>query len=264
MIGSSDVEGQVALRALFPGDDESAALARATAWGRTSLGDPAGWSPELCSAVRTVMPSRIPMLLWWGSDLVQIYNEAYRPLLGSKHPGAMGQPAAGCWAEVWDDLGPKVAQVLEAGEATFDEDLLLFMDRHGYLEETYWTFSYSPVRSADGDVVGVFVATTDVTVARVETRRLVTIRDLAVLSSANFASPGEALARVCDILASQPVGGPVRGHLRRRPVGAAGRPARVRSPGPDGGAARPGGSTVVASDRDCGPDLGTHADDLPG
>ena len=64
------------------------------------MGDPAGWSPELCSAVRTVMPSRIPMLLWWGSDLVQIYNEAYRPLLGSKHPGAMGQPAALCWAVV--------------------------------------------------------------------------------------------------------------------------------------------------------------------
>ncbi len=114
----------------------------------------------------------------------------------------MGQPAAECWAEVWDDLVPKVDRVLEAGEATFDQDLLLFMDRHGYLEETYWTFSYSPVRSADGEVVGVFVATTDVTVARVETRRLDTIRDLAVLSSANFASPGEAVARVCDILAT--------------------------------------------------------------
>ncbi len=202
MTGSPDREGQEALWALFPGDDESAALARATAWTRTSLGDPADWSPELCSAVRTVMPSRVPMLLWWGSDLVQIYNEAYRPLLGSKHPGAMGQPAAGCWAEVWHDLSPKVARVLEAGEATFDEDLLLFVERHGYLEETYWTFSYSPVRSADGEVVGVFVATTDVTVARVETRRLDTIRDLAVLSSANFGSPGEAVAKVCDILAT--------------------------------------------------------------
>ena len=202
MIGSPEVDDQEALWALFPGDDESAALARATAWTRTSLGDPADWSAELCSAVRTVMPSRVPMLLWWGSDLVQIYNDAYRPLLGSKHPGAMGQPAAECWAEVWDDLSPKVAQVLEAGEATFDEDLLLFIDRHGYLEETYWTFSYSPVRSADGDVIGVFVATSDVTVPRVETRRLVTIRDLAVLSSANFGSPGEALARVCDILAT--------------------------------------------------------------
>jgi signal transduction histidine kinase/DNA-binding response OmpR family regulator len=202
MIGTSDVEGQAVLRALFPGDDESATLARATAWARTSLGEPADWSPELCSAVRTVMPSRIPMLLWWGNDLVQIYNEAYRPFLGSKHPSAMGQPAAECWAEVWEDLGPKVARVLEAGEATFDQDLLLFVDRHGYLEETYWTFSYSPVRSADGDVVGVFVATTDVTVARVETRRLDTIRDLAVLSSTDFAAPGEAVARVCDILAT--------------------------------------------------------------
>ncbi len=98
MSDASDLNGQVALRALFPGDDESAALARATAWGQTSLGDPVDWSPELCSAVRTVMPSRIPMLLWWGKDLVQIYNEAYRPFLGvqtSERHGAAGRRVLG-------------------------------------------------------------------------------------------------------------------------------------------------------------------------
>ena len=190
------------LGALFPGDDESAALARATDWGKTSLGEPAGWSLELCGAVRTVMPSGMPMLLWWGDDLVQIYNDAYRPLLGSKHPEAMGQPAAECWAEVWDDLDPKVTLVQQTGKATFDQDLLLFVERHGYLEETYCTISYSPIRSADGQVLGMFVATTDVTAARVERRRLDTIRDLAVLSSAEYTSPRAALTRVCDILAS--------------------------------------------------------------
>ncbi|HEU4999200.1 MAG TPA: ATP-binding protein [Lapillicoccus sp.] len=189
------------LEALFPGDDESARLARSINWADTPLGEPSTWSPELCAAVRTVMPSRVPMLLWWGDELVQIYNLAYRSMLGSKHPAAMGQPAAVCWPEVWDDLGPKVAQVRETGEASYDQELLLFVDRHGYLEETYWTFSYSPIRSAGGDVIGVFVATTDVSLDRVEARRLDTIRDLAVLSSADFSSVHEAVGRVTEILA---------------------------------------------------------------
>ena len=93
---------------------------------------------------------------------------------------ALGMPARQCWSEVWDVLEPLFQSVVRTGEAFWAKDHLFGLERHGYLEETYWTFSYSPVRSADGDVVGVFVATTDVTVARVETRRLVTIRDLGI------------------------------------------------------------------------------------
>src|SRR5690349_12471758 len=123
------------LGSLFPGHDEAANIARKTLWENTALGDPDGWAPELKAAIRTVMPSKIPMLLWWGQELVQVYNEAYRHLLGSKHPFAMGQAAAECWAEVWDDLGPMATGVRESGEANFEQDLLLFIDRHGYLEE---------------------------------------------------------------------------------------------------------------------------------
>ncbi|MGW5240732.1 ATP-binding protein [Monashia sp. NPDC004114] len=186
---------------LFPGEDETAVLARRTPWAETPLGDPAGWSPELAAAIRTVMPSKVPMLLWWGDDLVQIYNEAYRSLLGSKHPGAMGQPATVCWAEVWDDVGPMAAHVRASGEATFEQDLLLFIDRHGYLEETYWTFSYSPISSAQGGVLGVFVATTDVTLPVVEARRLGIVRDLAVLSSADYTSRDAIAEAVTRVLA---------------------------------------------------------------
>jgi signal transduction histidine kinase/DNA-binding response OmpR family regulator len=197
----SAAENEVVLRTLFPGDDETAVLARQKRWADTPLGEPAGWSLELRAALQTLMPSRVPMLVWWGRDLVQIYNEAYRPLLGSKHPQALGQPAADCWAEVWAELAPMTSRVLEGGEATFDRDRLLFLERHGYLEETYWTFSYSPIRSSAGLVLGVFVATTDVTIPRVEARRLDTVRDLAVLSSADFAGPTEAAEEVAAILA---------------------------------------------------------------
>jgi GAF domain-containing protein len=188
------------LRALFPGADETSALARSTDWAATPLGDPSGWAPELTAAIRTVMPAAIPMLLWWGEELVQVYNDAYRPLCGTKHPRAMGQPAAECWPEAWPELGPRVARVVGRGESDHEEALLLFLDRHGYLEETYWRYSFSPVRSGDGQVLGVFVATTEVTATVVEGYRLAAVRGLAVLSSADVDSAEAAARRVGPVL----------------------------------------------------------------
>ncbi|CCH79330.1 Sensor protein [Nostocoides japonicum T1-X7] len=186
-------DGRDLLQSLFPGHDDASCLARKVAWSETSVGDPREWPPELTAAIRTVMPSKSPMVLWWGEDLVQIYNDAYRSLLGSKHPQAMGQPAEECWSEIWSDVGPMTAQVLGGGEATYERDLLLLMERHGYVEETYWTFSYSAVRSASGEVLGIFVPSTDVTSDRVVAHRLEAVRELAVLSSADFTS-SQALA----------------------------------------------------------------------
>jgi signal transduction histidine kinase/DNA-binding response OmpR family regulator len=188
------------LSAMFPGADDVAALARATDWSATKLGDPQYWPDELRTAIRTVLPSKVPMLLWWGPDLVQIYNEAYRPLLGSKHPGAMGQPAAECWGEVWGELGPLTTEVFRGSEATYASELLLFLDRHGYTEETYWTFSYSPIRDADGRILGVFVATTDVSKPVIETRRLDTVHALAVVSSAELSSPEKVCEQAMEIM----------------------------------------------------------------
>jgi signal transduction histidine kinase/DNA-binding response OmpR family regulator len=188
------------LDSLFPGGDDAATTARKTAWEHTELGDPERWGPELCAAIRTVMPSKVPMLLWWGDELVQIYNEAYRRLVGSKHPESMGQRAALSWAEVWEDLGPRVALVRDSAEANFEEDLLLLIDRHGYLEETYWTFSFSPIFSAQGGILGVFVATTDATLDVVEARRLDIVRDLAIVSSADFSSREGIAVEVIHVL----------------------------------------------------------------
>jgi hypothetical protein len=98
------------------------------------------------------------MFLWWGSGLIQFYNDAYRPSFGvGKHPGALGQPARECWTEIWDIIESRLKIVLSQGQATWFEDQLVPMFRNGRLEEVYWTWSDSPIRDAAGNVLGVFV-----------------------------------------------------------------------------------------------------------
>ena len=151
-----------------------------------------------------MLPSKIPMLLWWGPELVQIFNDAYTPVLGDKYPAAVGEPGARCWAEVWDTLGPLTEQVLAGGGPTYSENQLLFLNRHGYREETYWTFSYSPVRDERDEVAGIFVATTDVTARVVGDRRLETLRELGSLSIAEADTAVDAARAAARVLAGSP------------------------------------------------------------
>ncbi|HEY7597139.1 MAG TPA: response regulator [Actinophytocola sp.] len=189
------------LRSLFDGPDRTAAALRATDWSRTPLGPVETWSDELCAAIRTVLPSRIPMLLWWGPQLLQIFNDAYTPLLGDKYPDAIGQPAAECWREIWAELGPLAETAMSGEGATYAENLLLLMRRHGYLEETYWTFSYSPVRAADGTIAGIFVATADETERVLSDRRMETLRGLGTLSTAVAQTASDACRGAVEVLA---------------------------------------------------------------
>ncbi|WP_241383368.1 ATP-binding protein [Rhodococcus sp. CH91] len=156
---------------LFAGPGDARERFRTTDWSATPLGPVESWPAELRMAVRTVIPSEVPMLLWWGPQLVQIFNDAMTPMLGDKYPAAVAQPAPECWHEVWDEVGSRVERAMD-GTATFAENELLFMQRHGYVEETYWTFSYSPIRDESGGVAGVFVATTDITARVLSERRL--------------------------------------------------------------------------------------------
>jgi signal transduction histidine kinase/DNA-binding response OmpR family regulator/PAS domain-containing protein len=167
----------------FAGDDETMTLLRGWNWSETSLGPVDQWPAELLAAVRTVLASKVPMLIWWGPELIQLYNDAYRPFLGDKHPEAIGQPAAQCWAEIWSAIGPRAASVLAGEGASYFENDLLFIERTGYQEETYWTYSYSPISSASGEVLGIFVATTDVTQRQVGARRMRMIGELGALSA---------------------------------------------------------------------------------
>jgi PAS domain S-box-containing protein len=148
-------------------------------WAATPLGPPAGWPQSLRTAVSILLSSRFPMWMAWGPRLTFLCNAAYRrDTLGHKYPWALGRPASEVWAEIWDDIGPRIETVLSTGRATWDEALLLFLERSGYPEETYHTFSYSPLRDNDGTVVGMLCVVSEDTERVIGERRMATLRDL--------------------------------------------------------------------------------------
>ena len=151
-------------------------------WAATPLGAVSSWSPALRTMVGTVLKNRSPLVLWWGPGLVQIYNDAFRPIPATKHPRSLAQPAAECWAEIWNVIGPMIEAPFRGGPATGSDDLLLLVRRNGFLEETHFKFSYSPVpdeslgRAGIGGVLGTVAEITDEVYAG---RELATLRDLA-------------------------------------------------------------------------------------
>ncbi|MCB8821448.1 PAS domain-containing sensor histidine kinase [Microvirga rosea] len=126
------------------------------------LGSPEHWPPALRTVVSLMLTSKFPMFVAWGRELTFLYNDGYVPILGAKHPHAMGHPFQKVWPEIWDDIEPLVARAM-AGEATFHENLHLVMERHGFPEDTWYTFSYSPVRDDSGAIAGMFCACTETT-----------------------------------------------------------------------------------------------------
>ena len=145
------------------------------------LGPPEQWDATLRTAAGICLSSRFPLLLWWGPELRLVYNDAYRPMLGSKHPRAFGAPGHEVWPEVWHVIGPMLLQVVSGGGATWSSDQLLVLDRNGYPEECYFTFSYSPVVDPCGEVAGVFCAVTETTDRVLGERRLRTLAAMARL-----------------------------------------------------------------------------------
>lgn len=145
------------------GGGEMGALMRGHDWSRTPLGRPANWPQSLRTAVRLVLNTNHPMFIWWGQHLVQFYNDAYRQTMGpERHPRALGQGGRECWAEIWDIIGPQIDQVMDGGGATWHENQLVPVTRHGRLEQVYWTYGFSPIDEDDG-VGGVLVVCRDVT-----------------------------------------------------------------------------------------------------
>lgn len=160
---------------------QTGAAARATDWDATALGPPASWPAPLRMAVELCFGTRFPMLVTWGPDLVMIYNDGYREMLGSeKHPFAMGAPVRDVWSEIWDTIGTLFDHVMRTGEPTWVVDQMLLMDRSGYAEETYFTYSYSPLRDDDGTVRGVLDIATETTDLVVDRRRLRTLGQLSL------------------------------------------------------------------------------------
>jgi PAS domain S-box-containing protein len=147
-------------------------------WLGHSLGPPEGWPQSLKVAVRIMLTSRYAMWMGWGPEFYFFCNDAYAPTLGIKRESALGLSARKVWAEIWSDVGPRAESVVRSGEATWDESLLLFLERSGYPEETYHTFSYSPVPDDDGSVGGMLCVVTEETERVIGARRLALLRDL--------------------------------------------------------------------------------------
>lgn len=143
----------------LPGDGEMSKRIQAFDWSTTSVGQIESWPQSLKTTLSILLNAKSPMFLWWGDDLVQFYNDAYRPYFGQegKHPLALGQKGEECWAEIWPVIKPLIDQVLETGEGIYSEDQLIPIQRNGNLEDVYWTFGYSAVRDESGAIKGVLV-----------------------------------------------------------------------------------------------------------
>jgi PAS domain S-box-containing protein len=161
------------------GGGETGALMRAKDWSQTPLGPVEKWPQSLQTSVSICLDSRFPIVMYWGPEFVVLYNDAYSTILGSKHPWALGQRCCDCWAEIWHTIGPMLESVVQTGLATWSNDLLLVLNRYGYAEECYFSFSFSPVRVEAGAVGGVFTAVIETTENVIGERRLRTLRDLA-------------------------------------------------------------------------------------
>lgn len=165
---------------ILSGGGELGARILAFDWSKTPLGPISCWPQSLKTAVRILITSRYAMWMGWGKDLTFLYNDTYaRVTLGKKHPWALGKRSQEVWAEIWEELTPRIEAVLNTGEATWDEALLLFLERSGYTEETYHTFSYSPLTDDNGKINGNFCVVTEETERIISERRLASLRILA-------------------------------------------------------------------------------------
>ncbi|MGA8210715.1 MAG: SpoIIE family protein phosphatase [Nocardioidaceae bacterium] len=171
-------------------------------WASTPLGPLGTWPQSLESVVRLVLTSRFSMWMAWGPELTFFCNDAYRrDTLGGKYPWALGRPSAEVWSEIWPDIAPRIRSVMEDGESTWDERLMLFLERSGYPEETYHTFSYSPLFDDDGVIAGLLCVVSEDTDEVVADRRMRTLRDLGSRRSSNL-TESETIATACAELAT--------------------------------------------------------------
>ncbi|MEU5451938.1 SpoIIE family protein phosphatase [Streptomyces californicus] len=172
-------KGGVSVEGLFGADPEVGRDLMLVDWEATPLGDPVSWPQSLRTAVSILLSSRFSMWMAWGPELTFFCNSSYRrDSLGQKYPWALGRPFREVWPEIWDDIRPRVDSVLAEGESTWDEALMLLVQRSGFREESYHTFSYSPLRDDAGQVVGVLCVVIEETERIIGEHRMAALRDL--------------------------------------------------------------------------------------
>ena len=179
--------------------DEMEHRIRSFDWSTTPLGAIQQWPQSLPpTVVNILLSSRYQMWMAWGPQLTMFYNDAYRPTLGIKHPKALGRPASEVWHEIWPEIGPLIETVLSTGKDTYEEGLLLFLERSGFPEETYHTFSYSPLADDSGRIAGMLCVVTEETDRLIGERRVETLRDVA-----SALATTKTVEEVCERLSTQ-------------------------------------------------------------
>ena len=184
----------------FAGPGELRALFRVKDWSATPLGDPHGWSPVLRTMVQNCLNSGFPILIHWGPELVALYNDAYAAAIGGKHPAALGAPARSTWAEAWDRVGGRMHQVTQEGRTLRADDEQLLMERNGYPEEVYFTYSHSPIVDVDGSTAGMLTVSTETTAKVLYERRMRVVRELGGLSIAEAGRTSETCRAALQVL----------------------------------------------------------------
>jgi signal transduction histidine kinase len=192
--------------AFLAGGGEMGEPIRSLDWSATPLGPIDTWPQSLLTAISMMLPSKAQIVAFWGPEFVVIYNDAYRPVFGAKHPSVLGQPGRVAWKEIWDDganLHGLLDGVVRTGEAFSARDLLFVLERHGFVEETYFDVSYDPVRVESGDVGGVYCIVSETTGRVVGERRLALLRDLAA-HNASARTARDACILAMQTFAAQP------------------------------------------------------------
>ncbi len=180
-------------RDLFDGGGEMGELMRAVDWSKTAIGPIETWPQSLLTSLSICVRSKFPTVIYWGPSVATFYNDGYVPILGGKHPWAIGRPIQEVWSDIWDDIKDMVDGVVSTGVATWSEDQVLYMHRKGYREECYFTWSFAPIMIESGETGGLYCAVSETTGRVVGARRLRTLRELG-----QAASCARSLDRGCE------------------------------------------------------------------
>lgn len=197
-LGSSEIEAVDALPEGYEclmGGEEMGALMRSMDWSKTPFGAVEQWSQSLRSTISICLNSRFPIAIYWGQNNLLLYNDAWRPILGDKHPWGLGRPAREVWSEIWETVGPEFAKVLTTGKGVFHHDELLEMNRFGYTEECYFDYTFNPIQGEKGGVDGVLNIVTETTYRVLGDRRARLLRDVA--AKTGIAKTAE---EACDVM----------------------------------------------------------------
>ncbi|HEV2327200.1 MAG TPA: ATP-binding protein [Verrucomicrobiae bacterium] len=184
---------------ILPGGGEMGERIRRFDWSKTPIGPIAQWPSSLVTSVRIMLASRQPIWIGWGPEFIYLYNDAYKAIIGGRHPSALGKPSREVWPEIWDIIGPMLRSAMGGAEGTYVEEQLLIMQRHGFNEETYYTYSYTPIPDGEG-TGGIICANTDDTQRVIGRRRISLLQELA--ASADARNAQEVCDRVSAALAT--------------------------------------------------------------